>query len=155
MSILLAIAAFVLTVLLHGPAIRLSLSMNSVARYLLIGFPIGILLVVGAFASFGVTIRAFAAILLYAFLCELYMFIFTLAFSSVSATMLVMLRRGPVQTTALASAYDPRDMVKLRLERLLRIGFVVRDGERLVVTQKGMRYHRIFSSLRRFFGHTQ
>ena len=81
------------------------------------------------------------------------MFFFTLAFSSVSATMLIMLRRGPVQASALASAYEPREMVTLRLERLLRNGFVERVGDRLVMTSKGMKFHGAFSALRWFFGH--
>ena len=73
--------------------------------------------------------------------------------SSVSATMLIMLRRGPVEASALTDTYDRRGMVKLRLDRLIKTGLVERNAERLVVTSKGTRLQLAFGALRRFFGH--
>ncbi|TKS58084.1 MAG: hypothetical protein EWM73_03641 [Nitrospira sp.] len=153
MAIVLALAAFVLAVLLHGLAMRAPLQLDSVRRFMLIGVPLGVALVTVSLARFGPTLPGIAAILLYALLCELYIFLFTLVLSSVSATMLIMLRRGPVQASALASVYDPQEMVQLRLDRLLRNGFVARASGRFSVTEKGERLHRIFTGLRRFFGH--
>lgn len=153
MAIALALAAFVLSVLLHGLAMRAPLRLDSVRRFLLVGVPLGLALVAVSLACFGLTIPGFAAILLYALLCELYVFCFTLVLSSVSATMLIMLRHGPIQASALASVYDPREMVKLRLDRLLKIGLVERASGRFSLTGKGKRLHRIFRDLRKFFGH--
>ena len=153
MAIVLALAAFVLAVLLHGLAMRAPLRLDSVRRFLLVGAPLGVALVAFSLAHFGPTVPALAAILIYALLCELYIFCFTLVLSSVSATMLIILRRGPVQASVLASVYDPQEMVKLRLERLLGTGFITRTSGRLSVTGKGKRLHRIFTGLRKFFGH--
>jgi hypothetical protein len=153
LAIVLALAAFVLAVLLHGLAMRAPLRLDSVRRFLLIGVPLGVALVAVSLAGFGPTLPGIAAILLYALLCELYIFLFTLVLSSVSATMLIMLRREPVQASALASVYEPREMVKVRLDRLIKHGFVERASGRFSVTEKGERLHRIFTGVRRFFGH--
>ena len=153
MAIVLPLAAFVLAVLLHGLAMRVPVRLDSVRRFLLIGMPLGVVLAAVSLARFGPTTPGVAAILLYALMCELYIFLFTLALSSVSATMLIMLRRGPVQASALASVYEPREMVTLRLDRLLKNGIVERVSGRLSVTEKGELLHRIFSGLRRFFRH--
>lgn len=153
MAIVLALAAFVLAVLLHGLAMRGPLRLDSVRRFLLIGMPLGMALVAFLLARFGPTLPGIAAILLYALLCELYIFLFTLVLSSVSATMLIVLRRGPVQAPALASVYEPRGMVKLRLDRLLKNGLVERASGRFSVTTRGQRLHRIFTGLRKFFRH--
>lgn len=155
MAIVLALAAFVLAVLLHGLAMRMPLRLDSVRRFMLVGVPLGVVLVAVSLERYGPTIPGIAAILLYALLCELYIFCFTLALSSVSATMLIMLRRGPVPSSALASAYEPREMVNLRLDRLISNGFAERRAGRLAVTAKGMRLHNAFAALRRFFGHDQ
>jgi hypothetical protein len=153
MWILLPLGCFGLAVFLHGIAMRLPLRIDPVRRFLMVGVPIGAALVAFSLATLGLTIHAFAAILLYAFLCELYMFFFTLVISSVSVTMLIMLRRGAVEVSALTSTYDPRGMVKLRLDRLIKNGLIGREGDRLIVTSKGMWLHRVFGALRRFFAH--
>jgi hypothetical protein len=151
--IVVGLATFVLAVLLHGLAMRAPMRLDSVRRFLLVGAPLGMALVVFSLAHFGSTAPGLAAILLYALLCELYVFSFTLVLSSVSATMLIILRGGPVQASALASVYDPREMVNLRLERLLTAGFIERASGRFLLTEKAKRLHRVFTALRRFFDH--
>ena len=153
MSIFFALAAFVLAVLLHGLVMRAPMQVDSVRRFLMVGAPLGLALVVFALTRFGFTVSGFAAILLYALLCELYMFCFTLVLSSVSATMLIMLRDGPIATLTLASVYDPDKMVQLRLDRLLHNGFLEHAKGRIAVTAQGMKYHKAFTALRVFFGH--
>lgn len=142
-----------LAVLLHGLVLRAPLRLDSVRRFLLVGVPLGVALVTVSLARFGPTIAGFAAILLYALLCELYIFCFTLVLSSVSATILIMLREGPVNGTRISSALDPREMVNLRLERMIKNSFIERRVGRLLVTEKGMKLQRAFAVLRRFFGH--
>lgn len=153
MSILFALSAFILAVLLHGLIMRAPMQMDSVRRFLMVGAPLGLALVVFALTRFGFTLNGFAAIFLYALLCELYMFCFTLVLSSVSVTMLIMLRQGPVTDSSLISIYAPDEMVQLRLGRLIKTGFIEQDGRRLAVTEKGAKLHRIFFALKRFFGH--
>jgi hypothetical protein len=153
MAILSALAIFILAVLLHGLVMRVPMRMDSVRRFLLVGAPLGLALVVFALSRFGFTLVGFAAILLYALLCELYRFCFTLVISSVSVTMLIMLRQGPIENAKLALAYDPHEMVQLRVGRLIKTGFVERADGKLGVSFKGAQLHRMFAILRRFFGH--
>ena len=155
MAILSALAAFVLAVLLHGLIMRAPMQLDTVRRFLLVGVPLGLALVAYALVQFGPGPQAFAAILLYALLCELYLFCFTLVLSSVSATMLIMLRQKSIEAGVLASVYDPKEMVQIRLNRLLNNGFLDKAKGRLTVTAKGMKYHRIFTVLSAFFEHGQ
>lgn len=153
MAIVLAFAAFVLAVIMHGPAMRLPIALDSVRRFLLIGVPIGLALVAVSLALVGPTIRGFAAILFYALLCELYIFLFTLVIGSVSVSILVALRDGPIEATSTANTFDTNEMVRLRIERLIRFGFLEGDGDQIVVTREGKKLHRTYIALRCFFGH--
>ena len=153
MWLLWPLASFGFAVVLHGLAMRLPLRIDGVRRFLLVGIPTGGVLAVYSIAALGFTSGAFASILLYAFLSELYVFSFTLVLSSVSVTMLMMLRRGALAPTALTRTYDPRRMVTLRLGWLIKQGLVARNGERLGVTARGMRLHTAFGVLQHFFGH--
>jgi len=151
--VLLGLGAFALAVLLHGFAARVPAKLDSVRRFLLVGMPVGLALVAAAPVAYGPTLRAAAPILLYAFLCEFYIFLFTLTLSSVSATMLIMLRRGPVPPAALASVYKPAEMVQLRVERMQQQGLVRQIDGRLSAADRGRSLHRVFVSLRSFFRH--
>lgn len=153
MWLLLPFAAFALAVMMHGLILRLPLKIDSVRRFLLIGLPLGLFLVVVSLSVFGFTMAGFAAIVLYALLCELYLFLFTLVISSVSVTMLIMLRRGSIESAALISTYDPNEMVRVRIDNLVKTGFVERHRGKLAMTAKGRMLHRTFSVLRRFFCH--
>ena len=155
MAVLYALAIFILAVLLHGLVMRVPMQIDSVRRFLMVGMLLGLALVVFALSQFGFTLAGFAAILLYALLCELYLFFFTLVISSVSVTMLIMLRKGPVTKRELTTVYDPEKMVQTRLDRLLQNGFLESEKGRLAVTVQGMKYHRTFAILRVFFGHGQ
>lgn len=152
MTLLLAGACFGAAVVLHG-LLRPFVHVDSVRRFLLAGIPIGILLTIAALALYGLTAQGFAAIALYAFLCELYIFSFTLVISSISATTLVMLRRGSVPLADLTAVYKPDEMVQLRVGRLLDTGFLRREPGRVVLTAKALKLHAAFSRLSRFFGH--
>jgi hypothetical protein len=155
MVILPALAAFILAVVLHGMVMRVPMQMDSVRRFLLVGVPLGLVLVAYVWFWVGAGLHGLAVILFYALLCELYLFCFTLVLSSVSATMLIMLRNGPVAKRALIAVYDPDQMVQLRLDRLLQNGFLEGGKGRLAVTAQGMKYHKAFTAFRIFFGHGQ
>jgi hypothetical protein len=127
--------------------------MDCVRRFLLVGMLVGGGLLTFSALTFGCSIQALAQVALYAFLCELYIFCFTLVLSSVSVTMLILLRGGPVSVSALTTKYDPQGMVDLRLERLVQQGLIVERGGHFAVTPVGMRLHRAFAALQRFFRH--
>ena len=152
MMLLLAGAGFCAAVLLHG-LLRPFVRVDSVRRFLLAGIPVGIGLTIAAVSLYGLTVQGFAAIALYALLCELYMFSFTLVISSISATTLAMLRRGPVPLANLSAVYRPDEMVQLRVGRLLDTGFLSSESGRVILTAKGRKTHAAFSRLSRFFGH--
>jgi len=153
MWILLPLVCFALAVLLHGVTTHIFLRVDSVRRFLMVGVPVGAGLLVVSALTFGFRTFGLAQVALYAFLCELYMFLFTLVVSSVSATILILLRRGPISESTLKAAYDPQGMVRLRLERLIKQGLITKVAEGYAVTAAGARLHRAFSALRRFFRH--
>lgn len=153
MTILIALTVFVLAVLLHGLVMRFAMQVDSVRRFLMVGIPLGLALAAFSLARFGLALNGFATILLYALLCELYMFCFTLVISSVSVTMLIKLRQGPVADSSLVSVNALDEMVQLRVSRLIKTGFVTQNGGRLAVTAKGTKLHLIFKGLRHFFYH--
>jgi hypothetical protein len=147
------LGCFAMAVSLHGLAMRLPLRADPLRRFLLAGIPVGVGLMAMCWSTFGFSRRAAAALLLYALLCELYIFAFTLVLTSVSVAMLVLLRKGAIEVSALSNRYEPRGMVQLRLERLLKQQLVTRDGERIVVTAAGRRVLKTSAALRRFFRH--
>jgi hypothetical protein len=149
----LSVGFFGFAVILHGALMRLPLQIDSVRRFLFAGVPLGVVLVTLAISSYGFTNRGIAPIFVYAFFCELYIFCFTLALSSVSAKLLILLRGGPINASTLDAASDPREMVNLRLERLTKNGFIVQRPKHLILTDKGQKVLRAFRSLRRFFRH--
>ena len=152
MWILVPLAGLAAAVLLHGVAMRVSLRMDAVLRFLVVGAPIGATIVAWAAIS-GFTLRAMAAVLLYAFLCELYIFLFTLVMSSISVATLIALREASVEEEVFLRRADTTAMVEVRLARLIKNGFVELTGGRYALTSKGMRFHKIFTALRRFFRH--
>jgi hypothetical protein len=72
-----ALGSFAFAVLLHGALMRLAVRIDAVTRFLLAGLPIGAALIIALLGSVGFTVEACAAIVLYAFLSELYIFCFT------------------------------------------------------------------------------
>jgi len=145
--------AFVATLVLHAAAVRLPGRVDSVRRFLLVGVPAGVLLSAAVFSTHGHSVEAYAAIGLYAFLCELYIFCFTLAISSVSVMMLITLREGRLDEGRFSAVHEPGQMVDLRISRLIRTAFLEHEQGRLRLTEKGVRLDRAFAALRRFFGH--
>ena len=141
-----------LAVLLHGIAMRLPLRGDTVLRFLMVGAPIGAALVLWALHS-GLTSASVAAVMLYAFLCELYIFFFTLVIGSVSVATLAALREREVTEDEFLHRTDTTAMVQVRLARLVKNGFIVRNDDRYALTQKGARVHRAFTRLRWFFRH--
>jgi len=153
MAVLLALAAFVATVLLHAIACRLPVGLSVVLKLVLVGGLIGLVLTAYLVASYGLTVRTLAGVVTFALACELYVFCFTLILSSVSAIWLRRLYRGSIETEALAEAYSPAWMVDTRLERLADNGFLAREAGGYRLTEKGRGLMRTFGRLRALFNH--
>jgi hypothetical protein len=102
---------------------------------------------------YGASVSTLAGVLSYALACELYVFMFTLILSSVSAIWLRRLYRGSIEVSALAEAYSPTWMVDTRLERLADNEFLARTGDGYRVTERGLKMLQTFRRLRHFFRH--
>ena len=74
----LALAMFTLALIVHSMLARMQSSLSVVFRFLCIGGAVGVFHVGLSLTAFGFTEEAISAILLYAAVCELYVFLFTL-----------------------------------------------------------------------------
>ena len=153
MSVVLASVYFLVAVVVHAVWCRLPPRLSVVAKFVLAGGLVGVLLSAHLIGVDGFSIGTLAGVAVYALACELYIFLFTLILSSVSAIWLRRLHRGSIEAAALAEAYSPAWMVDSRLGRLVDNGFLqpVAGGYRL--TDKARRMIRTFARLRAFFGH--
>jgi hypothetical protein len=145
---------FVAAVGTHALACRIPLRADRVTRFVVLGGITGGFLVLALAQRYGLlTVHTVSGALLYGFLSELYIFLFTMTVSSISSNLLVRLRAGDLTAEEIDGYYDSRAMVRNRVERLLSTGFLSRDGTRLTPTRKGLRLIRMLQGLRVFFGH--
>jgi DNA-binding MarR family transcriptional regulator len=86
-----------------------------------------------------------AAALMFAFLCELYIFTFTLVANSVAVSLLLTVRGGCTSAAALEQLYRPEAMVQRRLDQLERAALIRRTRGTLTVTEAGLRLIRTFT----------
>jgi hypothetical protein len=138
-ALMLAIA-----VALHAAVSRLRPKGNRVIQFLACGACAGALLIVklNTAPELG-RLASAASLATYAFLCELYIFVFTLVTSSVSVSLLF---------GGSAEAFAPAgDMVVKRVERMVGAGLVSREGVSLRLTNKGRWLVRALGVARRVF----
>jgi hypothetical protein len=125
---------------------------NSVYAFLTTGTVAGIGLLAIAYFNLSFNV-GLSAILIYAFLCELHIFIFTFAYSSISANLLVQLRRQAMDIDQIDNLYADDAMVRERIDVLQQNGFIDSSGDHIATTAKGRRFTAIFNAARQFFGH--
>jgi hypothetical protein len=99
--------------------------------------------------------QTWAAALVYAFCCELYIFLFTFALSSITANLLGRLSRCNMTDRDIEQFYDSRHMVATRLDRLVAVGLLEEGQAGLRLTTEGARMVSTFRLLRGFFRHRQ
>ena len=152
---LLVPAYLALAVLGHAVLTRLPVGPNAVARYVLVGTLAGAALAAHLLALYGVAIETLSALLVYALASELYIFLFTLVSSSVSAALLQTLLRGPLSDGSIEDRYSPDQMVDVRSAKLVANGFLAEGADGYVLTEKGRRTLAVFRGLRRTFRHPE
>jgi hypothetical protein len=152
-SVLLAAVYFLAAFALHAVWCRLASRPSVVVKFVVVGGITGLGLLGHLLTLEGATYRTVAGLLVFALACELYIFFFTLIITSVSAIWLRRLYRGPIQTATLAETYSPTWMVETRFARLVDNGFLVRDGDRYALTDKGVKLIGTFGRLRAIFKH--
>jgi hypothetical protein len=144
-----AVAYFAAAVVLHALLSRLPRG-NPITKFLLVGGAAGIALIWHLFAT-GASLAALAAVLTYAFACELYLFLFTLVASSISVRMLLLLRDKSLSASEIQALYDTTGMVQRRLERLVAAGLLQQHFDHYQISDRGKRVVRIFTTLKRSF----
>lgn len=152
-SIFAALIALVFAVVLHSVFCRLPVPIDRVIRFLIAGSLVAVVLLIYCSSRFGIlSIQTLAGMSLFAFCCELYIFIFTMTISSISANLLIRLSLGSMTTDSIAQRYDSRRMIEARIERLIGSGFVRVDDQRILFRGKGRFFLDVFTRLRTFFG---
>jgi hypothetical protein len=151
MHAILPITAFCTAVAFHG--FSGVIFGSAVVRFFAVAAPIGIFLLIYVGSELGVSSGLFATMVTYAFLCELYLFLFTLCMASVSANLVMFIAGGERDTSLLAEKYDSTDMVQLRIERLESANLVYREGDIISLTSRARFLVEAYRWLRATFGH--
>ena len=150
-----ALIYFAVAITGHSVLCWLPLRGNVVVKFLMVGGTLGMALGGQEVLSHGLAIETWAALLLYAFACELYIFLFTLVSSSVSTSLLFLLRAGSFTQMEIDEHYSSTHMVDRRLESLLATGLLLASSSGYVLTDKGRALLAVFKALKRFFRHTR
>lgn len=149
-----ALGALVLAISANFFLARLALFEQAVGRFALIASGCGVGLLCFVYAAYAFGIEMFAALLLYAALCELYVFLFTLVLGSVSANIVLRLSRGPLDDRRMNEIYSSVAMIELRIDRLLEKRLLLNDGCRICSSESGQRLAFAFKFLQRFLRHS-
>jgi len=150
---LLCLLYFFLAASLHAAFRRIRPGFNTVVAYLAIGSVCGLALathlLIGTYPG---TLRLVAALSLYAFLIELYLFAVTFVFGSISAAVLVshLERAGAAEG---GPDVSPELMINRRLAGMCLSGLLSEHGGRYQATAKGRFCARAGRALRAFFRH--
>jgi hypothetical protein len=150
--LLLSLAAFVAAVILQAVPLRLSRVRHGIFAFFAVGVPIGLGLLAVLMLNWPLD-RSISGVLLYAFLCEFWMFIMSVTFSSVAAKLMMHLRIRPMTLKEMDGLYDSRVMIQNRIAWLAHIGAAVKYDDRLTATGGGQKLARTFEACRSFFGH--
>lgn len=147
----LTLAAFALTFAFHALLCRVPLRLDFVAKAVVVAAAIGLSLAATLIARGGLGIETVAALLLYAFLFELYVFFFTLVSTSVSVALLLKLRTGALTPNEIDSLYSDAEMVSGRMEKMLGANLLTKNDNQYRITQKARMLVVPFRVLRFFF----
>ncbi len=153
MALAIAVLTLLAAVLIHALVMRLSPPLGSVAAFVAVAFAGAVALAAILLRQMGIAAETIAALLTYAFGCELYLFLSTFSLASISSNILAELRQRSLSEEELAHRYASERMARLRIERLLAAGLIEEKAGTLSLTPKGARTVRIFERLRALFGH--
>ena len=147
------VATFAIAFVLHALLCRLSLQGDSVSKFLVAGSSAGLCLVLTLVGLNGFGLSTWAGLLSYALICELYIFLFTLVGNSVSASLLLRMRRGKISMAEIDRIYSSHSMVEERVEALEKNAFITYSPDGWTLTGKGKRVLVLFRTLRRIMRH--
>jgi hypothetical protein len=151
MALLVAAIATLIAVFLHWLSQYFLRSVGSFLRFVIVFF-----LVFSGMIYWHIVTRillddTIATMVWFTFLCELYMFLFSLSLSSLSVKMLQLLAIHERTRDELQTIYQPTSMVVKRIERLQISGLIVADDNAFTLTPKGRKLVAAFKYLRSIF----
>jgi hypothetical protein len=152
MWLVLSLLCFALSVGLHALVSRARQRANRVVSYAIVAFVVLLALAWAVFARYGLDVQTWAALCLYALASELYVFLFTMIASSITARLLITLRTRDMLLQEIDSAFPTSGMVDDRMHNLLSNGFIRAEGpSTYALTRKGWLVVTAFRPLRNFF----
>lgn len=110
---------------------------NSVFRFIMVGAVVFLIMIIHLLIHFGPSEIMFSIIVWYMFLCELYIFLFTLSLGCVSINLLKLLHQGDKAMSEMNQLYQPSAMLFQRFARLRAVGLIEYLDEAPVLTKKG------------------
>ena len=127
-----------------------SVAGNGVFKFMVAGSLAGAMLILHASKTLPLALTV-GAVLLYALFCELFIFFITFVRSSVSVSLLLMLKNRSLSDTEIDNLYRDEAMVDGRINKLAKAGFLRDDGKALTTSGKSLLSG--FRFFRRFFRH--
>lgn len=149
----LPIIAFALAITSQTVLVRRLRRRHAIVAFVGAGIPIGLVLIVALFFSTRSTDMSISGTLIYAFLCELWMFTLSVTFSSFAAKLMMLLRQRPLTFEEIDRLSDHRTIILDRMNWLADIGAAVKQNDSLIPTGGGRKLARLFNASRSFFGH--
>jgi hypothetical protein len=154
-----SLMSFILAIISHAVLSRLMPYANRVILFMVVGIAVGSSLIYLNHTLYNLfSIETAASALLYAFLCELYLFLFTFALASISANLLQHMSIKSLSANEIEAIYDSRKMVLNRYNRLISNGLIIMDsagieGEGFIISPKGLKLLNSLIFLRTIFKH--
>lgn len=145
----------IIAVFFHGIFSRISIleGITSVKKFVIVSGIAGLLLTILLYQDYGLTPDILSCLLVYAFFCELYIFMFTMTIGSISANLLFSLLKQPLTLKEINGLYNSQKMVNNRIERLISAELIEESPEGLVLTAQGLKLATIFNYFSSFFQH--
>jgi hypothetical protein len=128
---------------------------GALVKFLFTGSLMGAALAIQSYSRYGFGAETVASLLAFAMACEFYIFLFTMVSGSISVSLLLALRKGPVLVDKLPALYSSYGMISRRFEKLTKSGLLEHRRGRYMITGKGRRIVAAFQRLRLFFGHVE
>jgi hypothetical protein len=151
MELLWPIAYFGIAIMAHALLARFDCRGNRVFQFLLTGSLAGVVLIAHVISAEWSSAQSAAVLAIYAFACELYLFLFTLVGTSISVQLLVELKKRRLTGEQLLEINNPRRMVETRLARLIATGYLQENDCQYRLSATGKRLVWLYSLLQRCF----
>jgi hypothetical protein len=151
MWLLIAIGLWMLSIPVHATLCRIARSYGRFSLYVFTAGLCGTILITWEIAASDGSGEDISAILVFALLCELYLFVMTLT-NSVTLRILSILVEQDLDMRDIQALYDGENIVSKRFDQLIETGMLISDGDGYTLTSTGRRSARIFSKLQSFAG---